>query len=144
MHESEALSELVLQPIMIPYALLATLNMWYAGVLWSRRRAIPRWRPFSRFVEIAAGASFGIFLLQPFPLRYMAETILVLRNVGIPLWLHYSLLPLCVLFVYGSGMVVAHFIGKVPILSYVVGRRSTIGRPKKSRPAAPNPRTELN
>ncbi len=123
-HESETLSELVLQPIMIPYALLATLNMWYAGVQWAKRRSLVHWRPFSRFVEVAAAASFGIFLIQPFPLRYMAEAILFFRRVGIPLWIHYSLLPLCILFVYFSGMVAAHYVGKVPILSYVVGRKA--------------------
>lgn len=136
-HESEALSDLVLQPIMVPYSLVATLNMWYAGVGWAKRRSLVNWRPFSRFVEVAAAASFGIFLIQPFPLRYMAETIIFFRGVGIPLWLHYGLLPFCVLFVYCSGMVLAHTMGKVPVLSYVVGRKPDLTQHKRThRPQA--------
>ena len=129
LHESEALSELVLQPIMIPYALIATVNMWYAGVQWARRREQKVWVPFSRFVQLAANASFGIFLLQPFPLHYMEETIGWLHSLGAPLWLHYSLLPVCILFVYFSGMVVAHYVGRVPILAYIVGRK--VNYPKR-------------
>jgi probable poly-beta-1,6-N-acetyl-D-glucosamine export protein len=136
LHESESLSELVLQPIMIPYSFIVTANMWYAGVQWSRRRHRAGWAFFSRFVQIAAGASFGIFLLQPFPLSYMADAILYLHTIGAPLWLHYSLMPFSILFVYLSGMVVAHYMGKVPILSYLVGQKASL-RPRSSRSLSP-------
>lgn len=122
--EPESLAELVLQPIMIPYSLLAAANMWYAGVQWARRRERPGWRSFSWFVKVAANASFGIFLLQPFPLYYMEWTVHHIKNLGIPNWLYFSLLPLSILFVYFSAMFIAHWLGKIPILSYVVGRKA--------------------
>ncbi|WP_436663991.1 acyltransferase [Alicyclobacillus acidoterrestris] len=122
--EPESLAELVLQPIMIPYSLLAAANMWYAGVQWAQRRERPGWRPFSWFVKVAANASFGIFLLQPFPLYYMEWTVHHIKNLGIPNWLYFSLLPLSILFVYFSAMFIAHWLGKIPILSYVVGRKA--------------------
>lgn len=137
-HEVEAMAELVLQPIMIPYALIVTANMWYAGVQWARRREQKGWIPFSRFIKVAAGASFGIFLMQPFPLYYMMRTIVFFRNIGIPEWLHYTLLPFSILFVYFSGMFIAHFIGKVPILGYIVGNKADLPR-RRSRAFSTTP-----
>ena len=131
LHESENLSELVLQPIMIPYAFIAAANMWYAGVQWARRREQKGWVPFSRFVKIAAGASFGIFLIQPFPLGVVEDTISALQRMGIPSWLHFGLLPFCILFVYFSGMVIGHYIGKVPLLSYIVGQKVNLQRRRR-------------
>lgn len=124
LHETEGLSELVLQPIMIPYSLLAALNIWLAGLMWSDRRLKSGWKPFSRFIAVASSTSFGIFLFQPFPLYYMESFIHHLQLDGAPTWLHYSLWPFCILFVYFSGMAAAHVIGKIPFLSYIVGRKT--------------------
>lgn len=126
LHEDESLSELVLQPIMIPYSLIVGLNIWLAGLMWADRRTEPGWQPFSRFVTVASNTSFGIFLLQPFPLYYMESFIHLLQLDGAPTWLHYSLWPFCILFVYFSGMAIAHVIGKIPFLSYIVGRKTTL------------------
>ncbi|WP_274433079.1 acyltransferase [Alicyclobacillus sp. ALC3] len=123
LHQPEHMADTVLQPIMIPYSLLVTANMWYAGVQWSRRRLTPGWKPFSWFVTVASSASFGIFLIQPLPLHYMENTISAWQRAGNPAWLHFSLWPFCILFVYLSSMVIAHWIGKVPILAYIVGRK---------------------
>ncbi|MCL6453364.1 MAG: acyltransferase [Alicyclobacillus sp.] len=132
LHEPESLAELVLQPIMIPYSLIAAANMWYAGVSWARRREQPGWQRFSWFVMTAANASFGIFLLQPFPLHYMEQTIIALARHGVPEWIHFCLWPVSILFVYLSGMFIAHWIGKVPYLAYIVGRKVNGPKPQQA------------
>lgn len=126
LHEIEGLSELVLQPIMIPYSLLVTLNMWLAGLAWADRRTLSGWRPFSWFIATASTTSFGIFLIQPFPLYYMESFIHHLQLIGAPMWLHYSLWPFCILFVYFSGMFIAYWIGKIPLIAYIVGRKAPV------------------
>lgn len=130
--QPEDTAETVLQPIMIPYSLLVTTNIWYAGVQWSRRRTSPRWQRFSRLVDVAAATSFGIFLIQPFPLHYMEMAIIHWQNTGNPRWLHFSLWPFCILFVYFSSMFIAHWIGKVPLVSYIVGRKVPLPRRNQS------------
>lgn len=132
LHEIEGLSELVLQPIMIPYSLLVTLNIWLAGLAWSDRRLSAGWRPFSWFISTASATSFGIFLIQPFPLYYMESFIHHLQLIGAPAWSRYSLWPFCILFVYFSGMFIAHRIGKIPLVGYIVGRKVPL-RTKPSR-----------
>ncbi|WDM02864.1 acyltransferase [Alicyclobacillus cycloheptanicus] len=129
LHEPESMGELVLQPIMIPYSFLVAANMWYAGVQWARRRERPGWRWFSRFVGVGSATSFGIFLLQPFPLSYMERTIVAMHRHHGPAWLHFALWPFCILFVYFTGMVIAYWLGKIPIVSYVVGRKTSRKRP---------------
>ncbi|MFD1673904.1 acyltransferase [Alicyclobacillus fodiniaquatilis] len=128
LHEREGLAEVVLQPIMVPYSLIVTANIWYAGVRWAERRTQPAWQPFSWFIKRAANASFGIYLIQPFPIVYMEKFMHHLRNIGAPTWLHYSLWPFCILFVYFSGLLIAHWMGKIPYISYVVGRKAPFSR----------------
>ncbi len=122
--EYEGMAELVLQPIMIPYSLLVTVVYWYAGLSWSRRMAWPNWKPFTSFVKLAASTSFGIFLLQPFPLYWMEYSVNHIDRLGIPTWLHYCLWPLSILFVYFTSMFFSYWIGKIPYLSYVVGQKT--------------------
>lgn len=122
LHDSEDDAELVLQPIMVPYSLVVTCALWYAGLAWSKRRELPGWRAFSRFVRTASQTSFGIYLIQPFPLYAMEVVIDDLDGRGIPVWLHYALLPPAILFAYFSSMLVAYILMKIPFVSYVVGR----------------------
>lgn len=110
----------VMQPIMVPYSALITLVMWRSGVHWARRREQPSWSGFSKFVQIASTTSFGIFLIQPFPLYIMEWTI---KRIHVPGWVHFSLIPFAVLFVYFSSMFVAYWIGKTPLISYCVGQK---------------------
>ncbi|EJY55414.1 acyltransferase 3 [Alicyclobacillus hesperidum URH17-3-68] len=122
--ESEGSAELVLQPIMVPYSLLVTLVYWYAGMSWAKRMGRPGWRPFSKFVKVAGNTSFGIYLAQPFPLYLMELTVNHIDGLGIPTWLHYALLPVSILFVYFSSMLISYIFGKIPLLTYTVGRRT--------------------
>lgn len=119
-HESEGISVTVLQPIMVPYSLLITCFMWYLGSQWAKRREQSSWLPFSRYVKLASDTSFGIFLLQPFPLYVMKVTVL---HMQVPHLVHLALIPVSVLFVYFTAMVMAYIVGKVPYLSYCVGRK---------------------
>ncbi|QQE76878.1 acyltransferase [Alicyclobacillus sp. SO9] len=114
------LAESVLQPVMVPYSLLITLVIWFTGLRWAARRTRISWRPFSKFVQTASDTSFGIFLIQPFPLWLMETTV---KHMKVPPWIHFSLIPVSVLFVYFSSMFAAFWIGKVPILGYSVGRK---------------------
>jgi len=129
LNESDGVAEIVLQPIMIPYSLVVTANLWYAGIQWARRRTLPSWQRFSRFVGIASSASFGIYLLQPFPLYLTRMTV---NTMNVPKWLYFSSIPFAILFVYFSGMVIAHWLGKIPIIAYCVGRKVNVTRHKSS------------
>lgn len=128
LHEASSLTTTVLQPIMIPYGLIITATIWYAGLKWSRRRERPEWKPFSRFVQLASDTSFGIFLIQPFPLYFME---LAVKHMQVPVWVHFSLIPFSILFVYFSSMLFSYWLGKVPIISYCVGRK--VNLPKRRR-----------
>ncbi|MFB5191337.1 acyltransferase [Alicyclobacillus fastidiosus] len=136
-HEVEGTAETVLQPIMIPYSLLVTINLWSAGLQWAARRTQVGWRPMSWLIGCAANASFGIYLIQPFPITYMEKFIHHLDHAGIPTWLHYSLWPFCILFVYCTGMLFAHWIGKIPYLSYIVGRKMSFTKWRPNSPTLP-------
>jgi len=119
--ESYGQATTVLQPIMIPYSLMVTVIALLLGCGWASRRLRMRWRHFSRFVKLASETSFGIFLVQPFPLMLMENTV---RRITAPDWVLFCLIPFSVLFVYFSSMLIAFFLARVPILSYVVGRRT--------------------
>jgi len=110
----------------VPYSLVVTCAFWYAGLAWSKRKELPGWRPFSRFVRVASQTSFGIYLIQPFPLYAMEVVIDNLDGRRIPVWLHYALLPAAVLFSYFSSMLAAYVLMKIPVVSYVVGRRAKL------------------
>ncbi len=128
LHDGEDDAELVLQPIMVPYSLVVTCAFWYAGLAWSKRKDLPGWRAFSRFVRVASQTSFGIYLIQPFPLYAMEVVMDNLDGRGIPVWLHYALLPVAVLFSYFSSMLAAYILMKIPVVSYVVGRKARLRR----------------
>ncbi|WP_026961367.1 acyltransferase [Alicyclobacillus herbarius] len=117
---SDSRAELAETPLMAPYALIVTLNMWQLGMAWAERRTRPGWQPFSRFVMLASSTSFGIFLFQPFPLDLLWH---IVPHLHTPSWVTYGSVPFAVLFVYFSGMLVAYLIGKVPYLAYCVGRK---------------------
>lgn len=120
LHQSAAAAESVDQPLMIPYALLVTAGIWYTGVRWARRRKETRYHLFNRFVRIASDASFGIYLLQIYPLHFVQ---LIVRAMDVPSWLYFGSIPVAILFVYLSAMVMSHLIGKIPYISYIVGRK---------------------
>lgn len=139
-HESESLSHLVLQPMMVPYSLLITIGIWQAGTLWSRRRERPRWKAFSSYIKVASKTSFGMYLVQPIPLYYMEFAV---KHMSVPAWVHYCiLLPLSIAFVYGASMLLSYLIGKIPWVAYIVGRKvKNTGRKNKSIRSASDPTT---
>lgn len=140
LHESEGLSQLVVQPIMIPYALIVTLSFWMAGIRWSRRRERPSWKRFSAYIQLASNTSFGMYLVQPIPLFFMAVAVKMLH---VPTWVHYFvLLPLSILFVYLTSMFLSYWIGRIPWVAYIVGRKVKHFKSKKrmvSNLSAPDP-----
>jgi hypothetical protein len=117
---SDAYAELAETPLMIPYALVVTANLWQLGLAWAERRTRPEWQAFSRFVMVASSTSFGIFLFQPFPLDLLGH---IVPRLQTPDWITYGSLPFAILFVYFSGMFVAYWIGKIPYVAYCVGRK---------------------
>ncbi|MCL6443996.1 MAG: acyltransferase [Alicyclobacillus sp.] len=129
LHQSGSMAESVEQPLMVPYALLVTTAIWYAGVLWARRRERPRLRWFNRFVAMASKASFGTYLLQIYPLHFVQ---LATRAMNVPNWLFLGTIPFAILFVYLSSMLVAYGIGKIPGIALIVGRRVEMVRPNVS------------
>lgn len=127
-HQDESQTVLVLQPLMIPYSLLATVTLWSLGMAWSRVRLDSRFRQISRLIKTAAAASFGIFLIHPFFLHLVQVTIYRLHTTAAErVWLT----PVAILFVYFSAMIVARLVARIPYLSYIVGQKSTWHSQKK-------------
>ncbi len=123
LHVDYSMSNLVLQPFMIPYSMATTIVLWRAGIAWAdnRHRASLRW--FSSFVKFVAAASFGVFLVHPFALHFVEVFV---YHVHPNTAMRMVLLPLSILFVYGVSIVLSNWIGKIPMISYVVGQKSKL------------------
>ena len=125
LHEDYSMSDLVLQPFMIPYSLATSVVLWRAGIAWAdnRHKASMRW--FSHFVKLVAAASFGVFLVHPFALHFVE--VFVYRVHPNLTW-RMILLPLSILFVYGVSIIISNWLGKIPFVSYIVGQKSKLPR----------------
>ncbi|MCL6441954.1 MAG: acyltransferase [Alicyclobacillus sp.] len=132
LHESESQSVLVLQPIMIPYSLLIATVFWVVGLRWAAIRTLPHRRRLSACIQFFSKASFGIFLVHPIALVCI-EFALGHVLPGAPLALRLILLPCSIAVTYVASGGVAHVLGNIPYVSYVVGQRTD---PPASRPAA--------
>lgn len=131
LHESEGLATLVLQPLMVPYSLLVTLNLWLAARRWNERRTLVKLARFNQFVELGSATSFGMFLVQPIPLVLAEKLIRELRVHGDAIWLHDMLWPTCIVIVYAFGAAATYWMAKTPRLRYLVGRSTPIPRPSR-------------
>jgi len=123
LHDSDHTAQMVEQPLFVPYSFCVILIMLYLGIKWAGRRQRPRWQLFNRFVQLASSNSFGMFLIQPFPIFVLG---LVVPAISAPSWLFFMSIPLAILFVYFSSMFVAYVFNKTPILSYCVGQKSKL------------------
>ncbi|MCF8565912.1 acyltransferase [Alicyclobacillus tolerans] len=129
LHDSESMSVLVLQPIMIPYSFAVTLLLWQAGVKWSRARLESGHRLLNRFIQFFAGASFGIFLVHPLALHFVEVAEYALHPLPA---LRLPLVVVSIGFVYFSSGLLAYAIGRVPWLSYIVGVKTKLHRDAKT------------
>lgn len=116
------MSVLVLQPMMVPFSFAVTLALWRAGMSWSKARLESGVQWFSSFVKVAAAASFGVFLVHPLILHFVELAIYRINPSAIGRLL---LLPVAIAVVYGGGILIARFIGNIPLLSYIVGQKSS-------------------
>ncbi|MGG4040046.1 acyltransferase [Heyndrickxia ginsengihumi] len=121
LHESDHKAQSVHQPVFLPYSLFVIAVMLYLGRKWAERRTRRNWQGFSRFVGIASSTSFGMYLVQPFPIYIVNQYIPRIANVH---WLFYLSIPIAILFVYVSSMILSYCIGKIPYISYCVGQRT--------------------
>jgi peptidoglycan/LPS O-acetylase OafA/YrhL len=134
LHETEGIASLVTQPLMVPFSLLLTINLWLAGSKWTDVRENQAWRRFSQFVELGSATSFGMFLLQPLPLVLAEHGIHTLWLEHGATWFHYLLWPICIAVVYTTSTLGTYWLSKVPHARYLVGRTSPIPRPLPSSP----------
>lgn len=123
--QDETMSVLVLQPLMIPTSLVTTFALWTAGMRWSAIRLEQGVQWFSRFVKMAAAASFGVFLIHPILLHYAEVIIYRLHSTPTE---RIVLLPLTIICVYGVAILIARLLGSIPLLSYIVGQKSETPR----------------
>lgn len=129
LHQDETTAVLVLQPIMVPYSLLMTMLIWTFGLKWAHIRQQPRVRWFTQFIRVAGSASFGVFLVHPLVLHFVAVAIYKLHpDAAVRL----MLLPLAIVVVYGVSIAVATWLGRIPFISYVVGQKTELSRWKVS------------
>ncbi|WP_462409568.1 acyltransferase [Neobacillus sp. Marseille-QA0830] len=111
------------QPLFLPYSLLVIAALLIFGKRWAGHRTEQKWQPFSAYIMLASKTSFGMFLVQPFPLFIVKQVAPMLSDMK---WLYVLAIPLSILFVYGSSMFLSYWLNKLPLVSYVVGRKSSI------------------
>lgn len=131
LHESEGSAQMVVQPIMIPYSLIVTMGILYVGCLWTRQRVHPAWKALTRTVFITSNASFGILLFQPILIVLAESVVHFFDQAGASKWVHYGLWPVSILFVYIGAAILSHWVGKIPYVSYVVGRKTSLWKSAK-------------
>lgn len=124
-HEDPTMSALVLQPIMIPYSFVISAVLWGLGMKWSAARHEPKHHVFSKFIKVAAAASFGVFLAHPIMLHFMELTIYRLHTTPVE---RYVLIPFAIAAVYGISIVLVRIIARIPVVSYIVGQKTDIPR----------------
>ncbi|WP_018663060.1 acyltransferase [Heyndrickxia acidiproducens] len=124
LNEDDKRAQSVHQPVFLPYALLVVALVLFLGRIWAKRRTEKKWQPFSRFVQVASQISFGMYLVQPFPL-YVLNVVIMPHLVKNP-FVFYGSLPFSILFVYFSSMLIAYVFYKTPALSYCIGRKSRL------------------
>lgn len=131
-HDTEALVDLVLQPIMVPYSAAVTLALLGTGLLWANNRRRSGMKRVSAFIEMAAKASFGVFLIHPLALHFVE--VIVYRwhpSSALREWLT----PVAIILVYLVSIAVARLIGITPLLGYIVGQKADWPGYKKISPA---------
>lgn len=125
------LADSVIQPAMVPWALMSIVLLAAIGVRYeSRRQASPgRWP----LVKVISDLSFGIYLVHPMLLQYWTD---LLAHFGLyhpSFWLD----GLTVALLVGGSMVVMLLIGRTPFSPWLIGRAAR-RRPRISEvPPAP-------
>jgi len=131
LHRDQTMSALVLQPMMVPYSLCVTVLLWRVGVLWSTARTKPGLKKMTWFIEVASSASFGVFLIHPFVMHFIA---LFIYRTHPSYGLRMTYLPIAIVTTYIIAIVIARYIGKVPYLSYIVGQKAPLPSFMKLKP----------
>ncbi|MCL6548763.1 MAG: acyltransferase [Alicyclobacillus sp.] len=127
--QDETISVLVLQPVMVPYSLAVTALLWRIGVAWASVRERPTLQWVSKPVKIAGGASFGVFLVHPIVMHFVEVAVYKTHpSAALRGWL---LVP-SIVAVYVVSIAIAHTIGKIPFVSYIVGQKTAWRRPDVS------------
>lgn len=116
------------QPLFLPYSLLVIAVLFMLGRAWAKHREEPKWQAFSRYIMLGSKTSFGMFLVQPFPLYIIQHTIPLFSDTK---WMYVFVLPASILFVYLTSMLLSYWINNIPLVSYVVGKKSKIKRTSK-------------
>ncbi|WP_268884488.1 MULTISPECIES: acyltransferase [Alicyclobacillus] len=121
----------VLQPIMIPYALIVATLLWSIGLKWTRVMAEPGLRRVTPVIRFFGGVSFGIFLLHPIALHYLEQIDNRLHLHGAA---HLVLIPFTAVLAYVLSGFAAYLIGKIPFVSYIVGTKTRLRRSSARAP----------
>ncbi|WP_160723079.1 acyltransferase [Bacillus sp. USDA818B3_A] len=119
------------QPLFLPYSLLVITVLFMLGRKWSHKRTEEKMHYFSSYIMLASHTSFGMFLVQPFPLFIIKQIVPFFDDVK---WLYVILLPASILFVYGSSMFLSYWLNKIPLISFVVGKKSKLQTRVKTVP----------
>lgn len=120
--ESDHAAQLVHQPVYLPYTLLIIAVILFIGSVWNKKRMNNQWKLFSKFIMLGSKTSFGIYLVQPFPLYVMKKYIM--PHLVVNQWVFYGSLVFGVLLVYFSSMLISYIFNQTPILTYCVGKKT--------------------
>lgn len=134
--EAEGRAQMVVQPIMIPYSAIVTIAMLYVGSLMMKERGRVASAAIGRIVAKTSNASFGILLFQPILIVLAQGAITRFDQMGISRWVHFGLWPVSILFIYVAGALLSDLVGRIPYLSYIVGRKTKGIRRSDSASAA--------
>lgn len=119
LRQSDDMTVLVLQPIMVPYSFFAAMLMWQVGRAWVNRIATLS-NVINKPLRYFSKHSFGIFLLHPFALTYVE---MFFSRAHLAMWQDMTLILPAVAVIYISAALVAMLLTRTPYLSYLVGRR---------------------
>ena len=126
-HQSVAFGAAVLQPFMVPYALLVIAGSYLLGHNWNLRR--DRHPHISALVLLISDLSFGLYLMHPMILEdYTRRYGTVLA--GLP---GIVATPLTLVAVAVTTLIITRLIGMTPASPWVLGRAAV---PLRKRPAA--------
>ncbi|MGG7619170.1 acyltransferase [Bacillus coreaensis] len=126
--ESDKRAQSPQQPIFLPYSFLVIAILLIYGRKWASVRNEPKWEKFTQFIMFASSCSFGMFLVQPFPLFMVKQMVPLFSEAK---WMYVFVLPSSIVFVYATSMILSYMLNKTPIVSYVVGKKSKLPRGPK-------------
>lgn len=127
-HASIQYASSALQPLMVPYALAATMLLFWLACCWTRKADQKHPPRFYRVIRMLSDASFGLYLVHALILTRLLKHVVPLMPSTWPVALRVLLTYALTL---GISLVISIGLTKIPILSMLVGRTASLKKRSK-------------